>query len=190
MSLSRPCFVAPALALGLLVATGCSDDTGDEGALGATATARETTRIEDAVAVTALDYRYRGLPDELAAGSALSVHNESGAEVHELVLLRLPDDETRSVPELLALPQTELDGVFTTPPAVVVVAPPGEDGFVALGDGTVTDPGRYVAMCFIPTGVVPQTYLDALDANPGQPPAVDGGPPHFTAGMYQEVAVR
>jgi hypothetical protein len=193
MHRSRACFVAPALALSLLVtATGCGDDE--------TATTTTTEAgvgngaghgsARDAVAVTAADYRYEGLPDELAPGTALALHNASAAEIHELVLLRLPDDETRSVDELLALPEGELQALFAAPPAVVLVAPPGEDGFAAVGTGAIPDPGRYVAMCFIPTGADPQAYLDALDANPGQPPAVKGGPPHFTAGMYQEVTVR
>ena len=34
------------------------------------------------------------------------------------------------------------------------------------------------------------TYLDALDANPEQPPSVAGGPPHFTTGMNAEAEVR
>ena len=37
---------------------------------------------------------------------------------------------------------------------------------------------RPAVVCFIPTGADPQAYLDALEANPGQPPQVDGGPPH------------
>ena len=72
----------------------------------------------------------------------------------------------------------------------MLVAPPGEDGFAAVGDGALGEPGRYLVMCFIPTGADPAAYLDALEANPGQPPSVSGGPPHFTAGMYREVTVR
>lgn len=45
-------------------------------------------------------------------------------------------------------------------------------------------------MCFIPTGANPAAYLDALEANPGQPPSVPGGAPHFTAGMYSELTVQ
>jgi hypothetical protein len=183
----RACFVAPALALSLLVA-GCGDDDGDASTTTTDVAAQEPDGA--AVSVDAVDYRYEGLPAELASGAALALHNGSAAEMHELVLLRLPDDETRSVDELLALPEGQLEALFTGPPAAVLVAPPGADGVVALGDGTVGEPGRYLAMCYIPTGADPQAYLDALDANPGQPPVVEGGPPHFTAGMYQEVTVR
>lgn len=177
-------FAAPALALALLTLTACGDDDASSEA------ATTTTTGADTVAVDAADYRYDELPDEVPAGSTITLHNTSTTELHELVLLRLADDETRSVDDLLALPQDQLEALFTAPPALVLVAPPGEDGFVALGDGTVTEPGRYVALCFIPTGADPQAYLDALEANPGQPPAIDGGPPHFTAGMHQEVTVR
>lgn len=185
---TRACFVAPALTLSLLTAA-CGDDNTGQAAT-TTAAPADAPAERDPVAVSAVDYRYEGLPADLAPGDTLVLHNESSAEVHELALLRLPDDETRSVDELLALPEGELQALFAAPPVFVLVAPPGEDGFAALGDATVTEPGRYVAMCFIPTGTDPQAYLDALEANPGQPPAIQGGPPHFTAGMIQEVTVR
>lgn len=186
---TRACFVALALTP-LLLAAACGDDDDDRAATTTTGAPAEDNAGGAAVAVTTFDYRYEGLPADLAVGDTLALHNQSTAEVHELVLMRLPEDETRSADELLALPQGELEGLFTAPPALVLVAPPGEDGFVALGEGTLTEPGRYIALCFIPTGADPQAYLGALDANPGQPPAVEGGPPHFTAGMFEEVTVR
>jgi hypothetical protein len=57
----------------------------------------------------------------------------------------------------------------------VIIAPPGEDGFAAVGDGTPTETGRYVFICGIPVGADPQAYLDAADEGEG-PPDVDGGP--------------
>jgi hypothetical protein len=185
MHRSRPSFVAPLLVCSLVALSGCGDDDAAE----ATATT-STTADHRSIAVSATDYRYRGLPGRLAADSSVALHNTSTAELHELVLLRLADDETRPVDQLLALPPDQLQALFQAPPALVLVAPPGEDGFVAVGDKTISDPGRYVAVCFIPTGANPQAYLDALEADPGRPPSVDGGPPHFTAGMYQEVTVR
>jgi hypothetical protein len=185
MQRSRTCVIAPALALSLLIVTACGDDGDDEAAVASTT----TTTVNDSVAVSAADYRFEDLPEELPSGRTITLHNTSTAELHELVLLRLEDDERRSVDELMALPEEQLDALFGAPPALVLVAPPGEDGFVALGDGTVDEPGRYIAVCFIPTGANPQAFLDALEANPGQPPSVDGGAPHFTSGMYQEVTV-
>ena len=186
MSTTRSSFSALALAFAL-VASGCGEDDASTAVTTTTAADDPST---DAVAVTAVDYEYQDLPGEVAAGSTISLRNDSDGEIHELVALRLGDDETRSVDELLSLPPDELEALFTAPPALVLVAPPGERGFAAVGTGTVTEPGRYLATCFIPTGADPQAYLDALEADPGQPPAVEGGPPHFTAGMYQEVTVR
>lgn len=173
-----------ALTVGLVVVAGCADDGGDDGDDAGAGAA------DPAVEVTAVDYGFDGLPDELDAGTTLTLRNQSDAELHELVALRLGADEDRPVDELVALPQAELEALFAGEPALVLVAPPGDQGFVALGDGALGDPGRYAVFCFIPTGADPQAYLDALEATPGQPPQVDGGPPHFTAGMYAEVVVR
>ena len=126
----------------------------------------------------------------MEAGAKLALSNQSDGELHELVAMRLADDEGRTADELIALPEDELRALFAGPPEVVLVAPPGEEGFAALCDGTLGQPGRYLLMCFIPIGADPAAYLDALEAQPGQPPAVPGGPPHFTAGMYGEVTVR
>ena len=103
---------------------------------------------------------------------------------------RIPDTETRSVDELMALPEAELEAAIVTgPPALVMLALPGEEGFAALGDGTLQEPGRYVVLCGIPIGADPQAYLEAAETSDG-PPDVPGGPPHMTAGMYAELIVE
>ena len=174
-----------ALTSALILAVGCGDDAEEA----VTPTTDASTTTAPTVEVTTVDYAFGGLPAELKAGTSITIRNTSTAELHELVALRLPDDERRSIEELLALPTEELEALFAAPPALVAVAPPGEDGFIALGDGTISEPGRYAVVCFIPTGADPQAYLDALEANPGQPPEVDGGPPHFVAGMYADLVV-
>lgn len=189
---NRPRFVRPAavLALTLLVgvAAACGDDSDDDtsAATSSTTTAAST----DAVEITAVDYAFEDAPEELDAGATLALRNRSSDELHELVAMRLPDTEQRTADELVRLPDQELGALFAGPPALVLVAPPDEDGFAAVGDGTLDEPGRYLFLCFIPTGAEPAAYLDALEANPGEPPSVPGGPPHFTAGMYAEVTVR
>ena len=70
-----------------------------------------------------------------------------------------------------------------------MLALPGEEGFAALGDGTLQEPGRYVVLCGIPIGADPQAYLEAAQTSDG-PPDVPGGPPHMTAGMYAELIVE
>lgn len=187
---SRGARRAVVFAMALLVAgmAACSDDDTDKGA--ASTTAPRTAAEDDAIEITAVDYAFEDAPEEVDAGASLSLRNQSAGEVHELVAMRLPDGEQRTAEELVRLPEQELGALFAGPPALVLIAPPGDESFAAVGDGTLGDPGRYLFLCFIPTGAEPDEYLDALETNPGQPPSVPGGPPHFTAGMYTEVAVR
>lgn len=102
--------------------------------------------------------------------------------------MRLPDDETRSVEELLALPEEELMALFPGPPATVLMAPPGGEQVAAVGDGTLSEPGRYALVCFIPTGADPVAFME--QAGPDGPPEVDGGPPHIVHGMHAELVVE
>lgn len=187
----RRAVAAATLAPVLVGAAAC----GDEGSRdNASPTESTTTAAEEGgdrtVTVTAADYRFDDLPANVAPGSKLGLRNESAGELHELVALRLADDEGRSADQLVKLPELELRSLFAGPPSLVLVAPPREEGLAAVGDGALGAPGRYLVMCFIPTGADPAAYLDALRANPGQPPSVPGGPPHFTSGMYAELTVR
>lgn len=65
------------------------------------------------------------------------------------------------------LPAAEPEALFAAPPALVTAAPPGEHCFVASATGPSPEPGRYVTVCFIPTGADPQAYFAALKAKPG-----------------------
>lgn len=188
----RRIMAAVALTLALAGAASCGgdDDDGDGEARQADATTTTIASPAEAVEITAVDYRFEDLPAELEAGATLSLRNGSDVEVHEAVAMRLADDEDRASDELVALPEAELGALFSAPPSLVLVAPPGEEGFAALGDGTLSEPGRYLLLCFIPIGADAGAYLEALEANPGQPPAVPGGPPHFTAGMFSGLTVR
>jgi plastocyanin len=140
------------------------------------------------VLVTAVDYGFEGLPERVAAGTTLALTNESSVEVHELVAIRLPDTEERSVEELVQLPPAELAAFF---PMVetVVIAPPGEEGIAVEGTGALSEPGRYAVICAIPTGANPDEYLAAAADSAGGPPQVAGGPPHLAMGMYAEIVV-
>jgi len=122
------------------------------------------------------------------AGTQLSVTNTSDVELHELVAFRLPDGEQRTIDELLQLAPQEFESIVGHP-AMVLIARPGEDGVAALGDGRLTEPGRYVILCGIPIGADPDEYLAAAAEANGAPPAVAGGPPHFTQGMVAELSV-
>jgi plastocyanin len=179
-----------ALAVAGLVAAACGDDDDT--------TATTTTVAEGAggggaagttVEVTAVDYAFEDLPDTVEAGTVLTLVNESTREVHELVALRLPDGEDRSVGQLLQLPEEELAFLGESEPAAVLVAPPGEGSIAVVGDGTLLEPGRYAIICAIPVGADPQEFLEAAQTGDG-PPQVAGGPPHFVEGMWAELIVE
>jgi hypothetical protein len=195
-------FAAAALAVSLLlVPAACSDD--DEAGAGAESTTststapptpEEPTTDEPAeepgvVEVSAVDFGFEDLPEEVPAGTRLTLVNTSTVELHELVAARLPDDEERPLEELVALPEAELSALIGVP-ATVLLAAPGGDVIPAVGDGTLAEPGRYLVLCFIPTGADPQEYLAAAAASGGAPPEVAGGPPHVAHGMYAELSVR
>jgi hypothetical protein len=142
------------------------------------------------IAVDAIDYRFDNMPAEVKAGTAFSFKNTSTKEFHEMVALRIPDSETRSVEELAQLPEAETDAIFgETMPAFVFVAGPGEDGIPVLGDGTITEPGRYAVICAIPIGADPATVAEAMQSASSEPPNLGDGPPHLTAGMFAELVV-
>lgn len=121
----------------------------------------------EALEATGVDYEYEGLPDTVTAGTVAVTFDNQGTELHEIVLLRINDDVTQPIEELLALPEEEAMTMAT--PAGFAFAPAGESDttFMEL------EPGRYAAVCFIPEGT---TSMDM----PGM------GAPHFTMGMFAE----
>ena len=164
-----------ALALGLLAAA-CGDDSANS----------HSSAKASTVNVKAVDFGFEGLPASVKAGTTLKLTNESTREAHELVAVKLPDNERRSVAELLKLPEEQLMGLFTGPPALVLLAPPGGgEQIVAEGDGTLREPGRYLVLCNVPTGADARAFMNST--GPGQ---VTGGAPHHVHGMYAEVMVR
>jgi len=194
--LNRQLAAATAAALALLAtACGGDDDAADTTAPAATSPATTgappTTAASAAVEpvrILTSDYAFGGLPATVAPGTAFEIENTSAAELHEFVVFRLPDTETRPVDELV---HEDLEATLSAaPPTMVLLAAPSSDEqIVAVGDGTVTEPGRYLAICMIPTGADPQAYLDAAATSGGAPPSVPGGPPHAMEGMYGEFTV-
>lgn len=151
--------------------------------------AEATAPADEVVEVTMVDYTFEGLPETVPAGTRLTVTNAAEAELHEVVVFRLPEDEDRTLTELTALGPDDLIAALGEPHSVLLAAPGGPE-IPAVGDGTLAEPGRYALFCFIPTGADIDEYLDAA-ADPDQegPPQVEGGPPHFVHGMYAEVTV-
>lgn len=134
-----------------------------------------------ALEVTAVEYKFKGLSGTVAAGTKLRFTN-GGKEAHELVLIRVNDDEKRPLSKLLALPEKESQKV--TKFQGVAVAAPGKEGKVVEGDLTLAKPGRYVGVCFIPVGT------KELPKGPGGEDKKPSGPPHFTKGMVAEFTVK
>ncbi len=167
--------LAPTLALlglGLAPLVACGDDN--------------DAAAPDVLSIEMSDFSFGDLPDEVPAGVSIEVENVSDSELHEVVAIRLPDDDERPLGEIVSGDLGPL--VSGGPPAAVVLAPPGGEQIVAVGDGTLAEPGRYLLICMIPTGADPTEYLEAAATSDG-PPTVDGGPPHLAHGMFADVAV-
>lgn len=145
---------------------------------------------DDTRTVTAVDYRFENLPESVDAGTTLKLENDSTRELHEMVIIRIPDSEQRPVDELVRLPESELEALFSGPPTAVLLRAPDGEQINAVGDGKLTEPGRYAVVCFIPTGADPAAYLAAAAEDTEGPPQVEGGPPHAAQGMYGEITVR
>lgn len=154
--------------------------------LGAACSSSDETKT-----VTATDYRYTNLPSSVDAGTTLTLKNGSTKEIHEMVVMKLPDGETRPAADLVKLPEAQLDALTAGPPAAVLLGPPGGGKAIkAVGTGKLTAKGRYLVICAIPTGADPAAYLQAAQSSSAGPPQVAGGPPHFTQGMFGEITVK
>ena len=178
---SRRSRVAAALAAIAVAAGACGDSSPVESPAAAT---------PDPVEVVAVDFHFRDLPERVPAGTQLTLVNEAPSELHEIVALRLPDDEERPVDELVSLPPEEMGDLAEIAPTMVLLAAPGGEQIAAVGDGTITEPGRYLLICMIPTGIDPDAYLQAAAESEGGPPQLEGGPPHVVHGMFAELIVE
>lgn len=185
--------VALALAGSLgLAACGSDDDTPAMSGDATTSTTEEETTTTapeaETVEVTGIDYAFEGIPTEVEAGTEFTFTNGSDKEAHEMVLMRIADGETRSIDELLALPEEEAEQVAEF--QGVAVAMPGEEGKVLDGELVAAEPGRYVALCFIPVGADPAAMAEAMESEGPPPEDPNAGPPHFVQGMKMEFTVN
>ena len=120
--------------------------------------------------VTATEYKYDGIPDELTTGYHVVNFSNEGQEQHEMFAFKINDGVTESLDELFALPEDEVFGKIT--PVNATFAFPGKSD---SGSWNLTSPGSYAVVCFVGTGSVGETEGD--------------GPPHFTQGMVHEFTV-
>lgn len=126
------------------------------------------------VTITASEYTFGGLDALNATGEYAVTLENAGKELHEIVIQKIDDAETRPLEELLTV---EDPSSFTTDVAFSFACPGVTAEPVSVNLET---PGRYVALCFIPTGTLPET-----------PPAEfeNLGPPHAIQGMIEEINV-
>lgn len=124
------------------------------------------------VAVTAVDFAFEADLEGLEAGQVAFDFKNDGTEFHEMALIRINDDTTETVEELLALPEEE--AMAKTSFVGVSFAAPGESSTMYAD----LEPGRYAVICFIPTGSTSPEEAETAD-----------GPPHFTHGMVAEFTV-
>ncbi len=121
----------------------------------------------------ALDYSFEDIPDELSAGTYGIALQNDGLEFHELLIFRRNDDaSSQSFDDILGMDEGEAEALLTM--RGVTFAAPGAS---ATGLYDLTEPGDYIAICFIPVGSTPEAMATA------------SGPPHFTVGMTHEFTV-
>jgi hypothetical protein len=140
--------------------------------------------------ISASEFAFEGVPAEMPAGGTIISLENVGEQVHEFIVMRVNDDVTLSLEELLALPEEESEAMVT--PAAFAFAFPGTTASTTA-DLTA---GRYVALCFLPDGATPDVLAQLEELGVDGPedtiPADAGfelGPPHFTKGMVVEFTV-
>jgi hypothetical protein len=117
------------------------------------------------VDVSASEYKFEGVPATVPAGTVAVNLTNDGTEPHEMIMFKRADGEDRTIEELLALPEEEMFSALSF--AGAAQADPGKNG-VSIA---TFDPGRYIAVCFLPAG------------------GNEGSPPHFMQGMTAEFEV-
>ncbi|MGI9052082.1 MAG: hypothetical protein ACR2HQ_05445, partial [Ilumatobacteraceae bacterium] len=148
--------------------------------------------------VEGADYSFTGIPAEVDAGPAIIAFTNVGEELHEVSFARVNDDTTDSVEELLELPEEEAFSKIT--PVGGGFGLPGTTSYAVVD---LSEPGNYVATCFIPEGLTPEVMAQMEEMAPegtspegtdgstpeGSDPMAELGPPHALLGMVQEFTV-
>jgi uncharacterized cupredoxin-like copper-binding protein len=120
--------------------------------------------------VTAVDYGFENLPESLAAGRVTFEFSNGGAELHEMLLMRILE-EGLSVDDLLQMPEKK--AMKKVEFVRALFAPPGESDVESLD----LEAGEYAVLCFVPMG---STSLEAAESAEGPPHAMEGMTAQFT----------
>lgn len=138
------------------------------------------------VRIEAFDYGYTGFDGVIVAGDALELFNSSETEFHNLVVIRLDDDDNRTVTELTELAPDDINAGQIVASIGHLDAAPGEDAF--NGRIRLQRAGRYIALDMIPQGADPLTVRSAIETF-APPYLVAGGPIGYHHGMIVEFFV-
>jgi hypothetical protein len=108
----------------------------------------DNCELSEQISVTGADYEFGGLPSSIAAGRVgiQLVNISEGNEPHELVLMRRPDGDTRTVEEIRALDPDTLFGEYQMA-GVAWTNVPSAQMSILLD----LEAGEYVAICNLPT---------------------------------------
>jgi hypothetical protein len=114
--------------------------------------------------VTAQEYAFVGIPEEIPAGPTIFNLTNKGEQVHEMIVFRISDDVDLPVQEILQLPDEETEGMAESVGGTFVL--PGNTSHAVMN----LTPGRHAALCFIPEGTTPEN-MDEVFAEEGTAPA-------------------
>ncbi|MBO9625015.1 MAG: hypothetical protein J7484_01420 [Microbacterium sp.] len=117
----------------------------------------------ESLAVTAQDFEFLGLPDEIAAGTAVVQLTNKGENPHVIEISRIPDAAT-AVEDVIADPGAAMEGGLIEMVAGGAFTEPGTQGYLTVE----LTPGRYLVTCMMP---------DSENV------------PHAMHGMYRELTV-
>lgn len=128
----------------------------------------------ESVDVSAVDYAFEGVPTTLAAGETNFRFTNDGEEVHEMILIRYLDENTK-LEDLLEMSDKEAQEKIQF--VAASFGPPGTEDVETVP----LESGKYAMVCFVPVGA---TDIEALESGEVQ------GPPHVTEGMSTEFTVE
>ena len=124
--------------------------------------------------VTATDYAFHGVPAEAEAAKTLVRFTNDGTEYHHLAIQRIRADETRSLEEIMTLPE----GGDLLDFQNAAFAAPGQSSWTVV-DLSVA--GRYALMDYVPIGAT----TAAVESGQFD----DTAPEHWTRGELAEIQV-
>lgn len=125
--------------------------------------------------VTAREYAFDGVQDQYSPGEYGFELTNSGAEAHEMAVVKVKEGETRPIADIMQLPEEEQEQAAEYIGGTV--ACPGK---TAEALGLTLEQGRYSMICFNPVGLTPEVRKEGAE---------ELGPPHFSRGMVKDFTV-